>query len=111
MRLQQKKKTTMLNRDSRWLDLETNERKNLALWIMLAGAMIFLIYAVVGLWLVASIPLYVFWLAVIAHIQVFSIIAGFIAQLVKRRISFSRDGVSITDRQAGDTETPCEGNH
>lgn len=82
---------------TKWLSLETNERKNLALWIMLAGVVAFLIYAVVGLWLVASIPLYVFWLAVIAHMQIFSIMAGYIAQLVKRRISAGKDGISITD--------------
>lgn len=81
----------------KWLKFETNERKNLALWIMLGGAIIFTIYAVVGLWLVASTPLYVFWLAVIAHIQIFSIMAGYIAQLVKRRITAGKQGISITD--------------
>lgn len=79
------------------LNLETNERKNIALWMMFGGAIIFTIYAVVGLWLVASFPNYVFWLAVIAHVQIFSIMAGYIAQLVKRRISAGKDGVSITD--------------
>lgn len=87
----------------KWLNLETNERKNIALWIMFGGGIIFTIYAVVGLWLVSSTPLYVFWLAVIAHAQIFSIMAGYIAQLVKRRISVGREGVSITDRQAGDS--------
>jgi hypothetical protein len=83
-----------------WLKLETNERKNIALWVMFGGCIIFTLYAVVGLWLVASYPNYVFWLAVIAHMQIFSIMAGYIAQLVKRRISAGRDGVSITDHGA-----------
>ncbi len=80
-----------------WLSLETNERKNLALWIMLGGAIIFILYAAIGLWLVSSTTLYVFWLAVIAHAQVFTIMTGYIAQLVKRRVSVGKEGMSITD--------------
>lgn len=82
----------------RWLELETNERKNIALWMMFGGALVFTIYAIVGLWLVSSVTVYVFWLAVIAHIQIFSIMCGYIAQLVKRRISASKDGISIEDQ-------------
>lgn len=88
----------------KWLSLETNERKNLALWIMFGGGIIFTLYAIAGLWLVASTPLYVFWLAVIAHVQIFSIMAGYIAQLVKRRLSVGREGLSITDKTPGDPE-------
>lgn len=82
----------------RWLELETNERKNIALWMMFGGAVVFTIYAIVGLWLVSSALNYVFWLAVIAHVQIFSIMCGYIAQLVKRRISASKDGISIEDQ-------------
>jgi hypothetical protein len=87
-----------------WLNLETNERKNLALWIMFGGGIIFTLYAIVGLWLVSSTALYVFWLAVIAHAQIFTIMTGYIAQLVKRRVSVGKEGVSITD-------DPSEENH
>lgn len=80
-----------------WLSLETNERKNIALWMMFGAAVIFTIYASLGLWMVSTNLQYVFWLAVMAHIQIFSIMCGFIAQLVKRRISAGKDGVSITD--------------
>lgn len=80
-----------------WLNLETNERKNIALWMMFGGALVFTAYAIAGLWLVSSFANYVFWLAVIAHIQIFSIMAGYIAQLVKRRITAGKDGVTITD--------------
>lgn len=80
-----------------WLNIETNERKNLALWIMLGGAIIFTLYAIVGLWLVSNTALYVFWLAVIAHAQIFTIMTGYIAQLVKRRVSVGKEGMSITD--------------
>jgi hypothetical protein len=91
-----------------WLNLETNERKNIALWMMFGGSIVFTLYAIAGLWLVSSYANYVFWLAVIAHAQIFSIMAGYIAQLVKRRITVGRDGVSITDKHVGDS---CEGNH
>ena len=79
------------------LDLETNERKNLSLWMMFGGAVVFTIYAVVGLVLVKTQPHFVFWLAISAHIQIFSIMCGYIAQLVKRRITAGKDGVSISD--------------
>jgi hypothetical protein len=90
------------------LNLETNERKNIALWMMFGGALVFTAYAIVGLWLVSSFANYVFWLAVIAHVQIFSIMCGYIAQLVKRRISAGREGVSITDE--GLTDSPGENN-
>lgn len=80
-----------------WLNLETNERKNIALWMMFGGSLVFTGYAIVGLWLVSSYANYVFWLAVIAHVQIFSIMAGYIAQLVKRRITAGKHGVSIID--------------
>lgn len=66
--------------------------------MMFGGSLVFTIYAIVGLWLVSSITSYVFWLAVIAHVQIFSIMCGYIAQLVKRRISASKDGISIEDQ-------------
>ena len=79
------------------LNLETNERKNIALWMMFGGAVIFTAYSIAGLVLVSAFPNYVFWLAVVAHVQIFSIMCGYIAQLVKRRISAGKEGVSITD--------------
>jgi hypothetical protein len=81
----------------KFLSLETNERKNIALWMMFGGALVFTAYACVALWLVSTTPSYVFWLGVIAHVQIFSIMCGYIAQLVKRRISAGREGVTITD--------------
>lgn len=87
------------------LHFETNERKNISLWMMFGGALVFTVYAIAGLWLVSSYANYVFWLAVIAHIQIFSIMCGFIAQLVKRRISAGKDGVSITDGNLDDSQS------
>jgi hypothetical protein len=65
--------------------------------MMFGGAVIFTVYSIAGLVLVSAFPNYVFWLAVVAHIQIFSIMCGYIAQLVKRRISAGKEGVSITD--------------
>lgn len=81
----------------KFLSLETNERKNLSLWMMFGGAIVFTIFAAIGLWLVAANLKYVFLLAVIAHIQIITIMTGFIAQLVKRRITASKDGITISD--------------
>lgn len=86
----------------KWLSLETNERKNLSLWMMFGGALVFTAYAVAGLILVKSIPHFVFWLAIAAHLQIFSIMCGYIAQLVKRRISAGKDGISIADEGVED---------
>jgi hypothetical protein len=88
-----------------WLDLETNERKNLSLWMMFGGATVFTIFAGVGLWLVAANLKYVFYLAVLAHIQIITIMTGFIAQLVKRRITAGKEGITITDSGTESGET------
>lgn len=79
------------------LSFETNERKNISIWMMFGGSVIFTIFAAIGLWLVAAHLQYVFWLAVIAHFQITIIMTGFIAQLVKRRITAGRDGITISD--------------
>lgn len=79
------------------LDLETNERKNLSLWMMFGGSIVFTIFAAIGLWLVSASLQYVFWLAVIAHVQLALIMTGFIAQLVKRRITAGKEGITISD--------------
>jgi hypothetical protein len=79
------------------LTLETNERKNLAMFAMFGGALVFSGYAIAGLFLLKASPAYIFYLALAAHVQIFSIMAGFVAQLVKRRLSASKDGVSIID--------------
>ena len=88
-----------------WLNLETNERKNLSLWMMFGGATVFTGFAAVGLWLVAANLKYVFYLAVLAHVQVITIMTGFIAQLVKRRVSASKGGLSIEDINDPGTNT------
>lgn len=80
-----------------FLAQETNERKNIALWMMFGGAMVFTIYLFVTLYLVQDDLNKVFWLAVLGHVQIFTIMTGYIALLVKRRIQVSKDGITIND--------------
>jgi uncharacterized membrane protein YjfL (UPF0719 family) len=65
--------------------------------MMFGGALVFTTYAGVALWLVASVPQYVFWLGVAAHVQLLTIMTGFIALIVRRRISVGKEGVTIDD--------------
>lgn len=88
---------------------DTNERKNFSMWMMFGGAVIFTIYASVVLYLVREDPHLVFWLGIAAHAQVFSLLAGFVAQLVKRRISAGKDGLSIQDEDTGEKNEPTTG--
>lgn len=80
-----------------FLAQETNERKNIALWMMFGGALVFTIYLFVTLYLVQDDLNKVFWLAVLGHVQIFTIMTGYIALLVKRRIQVSKDGITIND--------------
>ena len=76
--------------------------------MMFGGALTFTIFAAIGLWLVAPVLEYVFWLAIVAHVQIITIMTGFIAQLVKRRITAGKDGITISD-SGTDTQPPAEG--
>lgn len=76
---------------------ETNQRKNIALWMMFGGALVFTLYLFISLWLVQDDLEKVFGLAVLAHIQLFVIMTGYIAIVVKRRININKEGLSIQD--------------
>lgn len=75
---------------------------------MFGGSIIFTTFAAIGLWLVAANLKYVFLLAVLAHVQIITIMTGFIAQLVKRRVSASKDGLSVEDLQNDSPNNPTE---
>lgn len=72
---------------------------------MFGGGIVFTLYAIAGLVLLAGQPHFVFWLAIAAHVQIFSIMAGFIGQLIKRRVFVGKQGLGITDA-GGDLENP-----
>lgn len=82
----------------KWLNLETNQRKNLALWMMFGGSLVFTLYAVAAFVVVRAELGFIFWLGLVAHIQIFSIMCGFIALLVKRRIYAGKQGIEIADQ-------------
>lgn len=90
------------------LKLETNERKNLAIWMMFGGSLIFTGISGLALWMLASNATYVFYLALAAHLQILVIMTGFTALLVKRRISVNKDGASIED-STNDSSTTTTG--
>ncbi|MGA1773155.1 MAG: hypothetical protein ACO387_03495 [Flavobacteriaceae bacterium] len=79
------------------MTLETNQRKNIALLIMFGGAVVFTIYLLVTLYLLKDDLNAIYWLAVFAHLQLFVILSGFTALLVKRRIEVNTEGVIVND--------------
>lgn len=89
-----------------WLTIETNERKNLSLYLILGGAIAMTVYACVVLYLVYALPHYAFWLGIAAHVQIMLVLTALAAQLVKRRISVGKEGLEIADNNAG--EQQCE---
>jgi hypothetical protein len=79
-----------------WL-LNHNGRRALAFFALLGCCGIMTTFAAVAMYLVRSHPQYVFYLGMAAHVQILLATTGFMALFVKRTISVSRDGVSITD--------------
>ena len=64
---------------------------------MFGGALVFTVYLFASIWLLRFDLVSIFWLAVLAHGQLFTIMTGYIALVVKRRIQINKDGVSIQD--------------
>lgn len=72
-------------------------RKAYAFLAMVGGAMVFTVFAAVGVWIVRNSQGLSFWLAILAHAQVFVVLTGLAALLVKRSVKITRDGAEITD--------------
>lgn len=69
-------------------------------WTFLAlvgGAMVFTVFAAVGVFLVRQFASYSFYLALAAHAQVALVLLSLGALLVKRTISAGRDGLTYAD--------------
>jgi hypothetical protein len=66
-----------------------------ALW---GAAVVFTGFAAVGVYLTRNHPNHAFYLALCAHVQVFAVISGMGALLVKRSYKVGRDGLSIDDK-------------
>lgn len=80
-------------------DISTPDgRRAWAFAALVGGAMVFTVFAAVGVWRAWSNPEYSFYLALAAHAQVFAVLAAIGALLVKRTIKAGRDGVEISDQ-------------
>lgn len=79
-------------------------RKAWAFLALVGGAMTMTAFAAVGVWLVRNSTGLSFWLAVLAHAQVFVVLTGLAALLVKRSVKITRDGAEITDLDNDETD-------
>ena len=73
-------------------------RRAAAFAALLGGSVVMTIFAAIGVYLVAGNAAYSFYLALAAHAQIMLGLTGFTALFVKRSLSLSKDGVSITDQ-------------
>ena len=74
----------------------------LALW---GAAVVFTIFAAVGVYLTRNQPDHAFWLAICAQVQVFAVISGMGGLLIKRSYKVGTDGLEITDGALSDGDT------
>jgi zinc transporter ZupT len=83
-------------------------RRAWAFAALVGGAMTFTLFAAFGVYQLRNVPNFTFWLALAAHAQVFVVLTGLAALLIKRTVSLTRDGVRIDDKDAvhdGDSVT------
>lgn len=79
-------------------------RRAWAFIAMVGGSITFTAFAAVGVYLVRDIAGFSFWLALAAHAQVFVVLSGLAALLIKRTLRVGRDGIEIDDKHTGDGE-------
>ena len=79
------------------LNMNSEQRKNFTLLAMLGGAVTMTILAALAIWLVKASPLYVLYLGLAAHLQIVIVMTGLTAQIVRRKISASKEGFTIED--------------
>lgn len=77
--------------------LTSDGRKAWAFLAILGGSMVMTLFAWVVLYIVRDSNGLSFWLGMAAMAIIFTCLTGLIALFVKRTISVSRDGVSVTD--------------
>ena len=76
---------------------EYDKRRNYAVFILLGGGMTMTAFSSVGLFLLQTNALYVFYLSLFAMFNIFIIFTALAGLLVKRSISVSRSGVNLSD--------------
>jgi len=83
-------------------------RKAWAFVAIVGGAMVFTVFAAVGVWLVRAYPGFTFWLALAAHVQVFVAMSALGWTLGRRaKIVLRRDGAEVDDREGEDHDPPA----
>ena len=78
--------------------LTPDGRRAWAFAALVGGAMTFTVFAAYGVYMVRNVAGFTFWLALAAHAQVFVVLTGLAALLIKRTVSVGRDGVTIDDK-------------
>lgn len=72
-------------------------RRAAAFAALLGGSVVMTVFAAVGVWLVSGNATYSFYLALAAHAQIMLGLTGFTALFVKRSLSITKEGATITD--------------
>lgn len=82
-------------------DISTHDgRRALAFLAVMGGAMVFTVFAAVGLYLLRDHPDFTFYLALAAHVQVLVGMTALGWQMGRRlSVNAGRDGVTINDSQ------------
>lgn len=80
-------------------DISTHDgRRGLAFLAVMGGAMVFTVFAAVGLYLLRDHPDFTFYLALAAHVQVLVGMTALGWQMGRRiNVNAGRDGVTIND--------------
>jgi hypothetical protein len=81
-------------------------RRNWALAIVAGGGVAMTAYASVGLWFVRESPMYSFYLATSALVNIGLIFTGVLGLLVKRTLSISKSAINISDQQNDQISRP-----
>jgi len=82
----------------------SDRRKDWALIIVAGGGMAMTAYSIATLVMSSGNPKYVFYLGVMAMIQILIIFTGVLGLLVKRSLNVSRSGVSVSDFDPDDDD-------
>lgn len=72
-------------------------RRAWAFAALVGGAMVFTAFAAFGVWHLRSNPVFMFWLALAAHAQIFVVLMSLGGLLVRRSIKATKNGVEYED--------------
>lgn len=76
---------------------KADRRRDWALVILAGGGMTMTLYSIAVLYMSQSEVKYVFYLGVLAMLQIFVVFTGLLGLLVKRNLTISRAGITVSD--------------